>query len=340
VTPLALGIPHLALSSLTARGLLAWSAKVLRYFSPCASLATSLLANTVILTGLVLALDSRCVPGPSSTSTRVSSPPPPPPPVPSLHPPTPPLAWAGQPSLTTLPLTPPHLDAPTSPTPFPTPLLSPVYLSRFPSRFSLPPSLPLRRLHLPVLTTVALLAVEAWILLYSVTGVVVYGVRSEPTGTKGSSCVWLGLFFCFATLAWLALMLWLRAHHRRQPSAQSRKLLDSPGVRVQEGGDGAHAGRPPPPLPRILDQPTSQDVRFGDSVRLVVVAVAGDAVPRRGRRAAPLPAPATSAHPLLDSGGGHGEGRDGQARGGPEVFGAASGRVGYAGVAQAGGCQC
>ncbi len=60
-TRFALGIPHLALSSLTARGVLAWSAKVLRYFSSCASIAASLLANTVLLVGLVLALDSRCV---------------------------------------------------------------------------------------------------------------------------------------------------------------------------------------------------------------------------------------------------------------------------------------
>jgi hypothetical protein len=60
-TPFALGIPHLAFMTITSRGVLAWSAKILRYFSPCASIATSLLTNTTIVAAFALALDSRCV---------------------------------------------------------------------------------------------------------------------------------------------------------------------------------------------------------------------------------------------------------------------------------------
>jgi hypothetical protein len=55
------GIPHLTLGTLTLRGVLAWSAKILRYFSPCASMFTSLLANGLITFLLALALDSRYV---------------------------------------------------------------------------------------------------------------------------------------------------------------------------------------------------------------------------------------------------------------------------------------
>ena len=54
-----MGIPHLLLGTLTARGVLAWSAKVLRFFTPCGSFFASLLANGVISCCLVLALDSR-----------------------------------------------------------------------------------------------------------------------------------------------------------------------------------------------------------------------------------------------------------------------------------------
>ena len=123
---------------------------------------------------------------------------------------------------------------------------------------------------MPPLLTLFLVGVEAWILLYSVTATVVFGVKGEDT--SGYSCVWIGVFFCFFLVTWLGIMLWLRARDAKAdvvstPVDRSAKPSAAPRpVRVNDTG-----------LPIILHHPDSVDVSYGEQVVLAVVAAMGNA---------------------------------------------------------------
>jgi hypothetical protein len=131
-------------------------------------------------------------------------------------------------------------------------------------------------------TTAMLLAVEAWVFFYSLTGVVVYGVRSEDV--RGESCVWLGVLFSFAVVVWTAVVLFVRMDRTRasipMPTKPSRR--SAPCRRD----------------PVIVVQPTSIEARYGDTVRLTVQATVqlGDSQGLDSEEAVGPDSPSPAAH--------------------------------------------